>query len=79
MKPIAKTSLCFVSAAVLVSGCANMDDKTKSAGIGAALERILGEAKSLAPLCCAPSVASDSAPRSRAAKAPPRKASAGRG
>lgn len=42
MKPIARTTLCIVSAAVLVSGCATVDDKTKSAGIGAAIGCGLG-------------------------------------
>jgi hypothetical protein len=37
MKTMAKVSLCAVSAALVVSGCAGIDDKMKTAGIGAAI------------------------------------------
>ena len=37
MKTIARVSLCVVSAALVVSGCAGMDDKMKATGIGAAI------------------------------------------
>lgn len=37
MRTIANVSLCVVSAALAVSGCAGMDDKMKTAGIGAAI------------------------------------------
>lgn len=42
MKQIAKTSICVVSIALLLSSCANMDSKTSTAGIGAALGCGLG-------------------------------------
>jgi hypothetical protein len=44
MKRIARASLCTVSAVMALGGCANMDKKTATAGIGAAIGCAVGAA-----------------------------------